>query len=753
MRQIIPPRNAWFLPALIVRFVLYILMRALYRVRDRGREHIPEEGGVLLISNHLSYVDVPLLQMACPRYIHYVAAEGLFRVWWLGWLLRMMSVVPISQRDPRRAFRRVSERLGKGEVVCLFPEGQISRTGNLLKLKPGFELMARHAQCPILPTFIDGIWGSVFSFAGNRYWGSSPLPPLHPVRVHFGSPIEPGAGAVERARLDMLDLGAEAFRDRPSLERNVAHRALCSLSRRPWTRQLVDTFPMRRELSRGKLLGVALAYARVVRANCPDKRIAIALPPGAGGTIANLAVAFAGKIPVNMNFTAGRAATEASYRRGEIATIITAEALEKKVPDFVLPERKIDLPMELKAMSKARILGWIALAYLLPGPVLAALAGVPRRGGDQEAGLLFTSGSSGEPKGVVLTHRNILANIEQISGVNFLLPSDSFLASLPLFHSFGFTVTLWFPLISNIAMVTVPSPLEARKIAEAASSETVTAVFGTPTFLRPYLRKIEKEEFASVRLVVAGAEKLPEDLRDDFETKFGIPIIEGYGLTETSPVVSANLPDPRRPKNKSGQAGGRHGSVGRLFPGMTARLVGEDGVEPRSLFEKGILLLKGANVFGGYLGDEVRTAEAFRDGWFVTGDLARFDEDGFLFIEGRVSRFSKLGGEMVPHGTIEDHIREAMKLGADEPEVVVTGVRDERDREHLVALATVDLDQRELRARLRERGLPNLWVPRRVLRVEKIPVLGTGKLDLKNCQQLAEEKFAEAGGGASEEEA
>jgi acyl-[acyl-carrier-protein]-phospholipid O-acyltransferase / long-chain-fatty-acid--[acyl-carrier-protein] ligase len=753
MRQIIPQINRWFLPALVVRFVLWTIAWLMYRVSVGGQQNVPREGGVLLISNHLSYVDVALLQMACPRYIHYVASEDLFEDWWLRWLLRMMDVVPISRRNPRSAIRQVVERLQAGAVVCLFPEGQISRTGNLQRIMPGFEFMARRAGCPVLPAMVDGIWGSVFSFAGDRYWGSGPLAPRHPVQVEFGETLDTGPGLKERCRTTLLDLGAAAFARRRTLQGNVAYRALCSLASRPWKTQLIDTFPARRELSRGKLLGASLAYSRVVRRQFPEKRVGIALPPGAGGAIANLAVALAGKTPANINFTADKAATEASYRNGEIRGVITAEALEKKLPaDFVWPEEKVDLPSALKGMSKATILGWVALAYLLPGPLLAAIAGVSRKGGATEAGLLFTSGSSGEPKGVVLTHQNILANIEQISGVNFLRPTDSFLASLPLFHSFGFTVTFWLPLIRGIRVVAVPSPLDPRKIAEAVSAENVTGVFGTPTFLRPYLKKIQKEEFASVRIVVAGAEKLPGDLREEFERKFGTPVIEGYGLTETSPVVSANLPDPRAARDGRKQAGGKVGSVGRLLPGLTARIVGEEGMEMRSLFERGVLLLKGASVFPGYLNDEKKTEGAFVDGWFITGDLVRFDEEGFLYIEGRVSRFSKIGGEMVPHGTVEERIREVMQLDNQEPAVVVMGIRGSRDWEHLVALSSVPLDQMEMRKRLREAGLPNLWIPRVVLQVEKIPVLGSGKLDLKSCQSLVEELVQEQGGDPGGEE-
>lgn len=734
-----------FFPARIVGSLVFIVARLRYRVSVRGGEEIPERGGVLLICNHLSTLDALLLQLASPRKIRFLAPESLFRSWWLGGLLRSMGVISISPQDSRQAIRQAVECLQKGEVVGVFPEKKASRTGNLQRMRPGFRLIAEQAGCPVQPVVIDGMWGSRFSAVGREALGEGAPGCRRDIRVRFGKPWIESQGFMERARLSLLDLSAEAFLDRPALQGNVAHRTICRLAAKPWKRQLVDTFPARRELSRGKLLGVSLAYSRVLKKRVLENRVGVVLPPGAGGTIANLAAVFAGKIPVNINFTAGRAATEASYRSAEIKRVISAEAMEAKLPNFSWPEERIDLPSELKKLSKYRMLGWVALAYLLPGKMLAAMVGVPKVGGAVEAGLLFTSGSAGEPKGVVLTHENILGNIEQIIGVNLLRTSDSFLASLPLFHSFGFTITLWLPILCGIPVVTVPSPLDPRKIAEAASQEKITALFGTPTFLRPYLRKIKREELASVRVVVTGAEKLPPDLREEFQEKFGIDILEGYGLTETSPVVSVNLPDPCAKKFERRQAGGSLHSVGRLMPGTTARIADEEVGELRSSFEKGMLLLKGINIFNGYLHDEEQNQKAFLEGWFITGDIARFDEDGFLYIEGRLSRFSKVGGEMVPHGTVEERIREVMNLESDEPRVVVTGISEE-GREQVIALVTVPIDLRELRSRWQTAGLPNLWIPRQVFLVECIPILGTGKLNLQECRRLAERCVAGAAG-------
>jgi acyl-[acyl-carrier-protein]-phospholipid O-acyltransferase/long-chain-fatty-acid--[acyl-carrier-protein] ligase len=315
---------------------------------------------------------------------------------------------------------------------------------------------------------------------------------------------------------------------------------------------------------------------------------------------------------------------------------------------------------------------------------------------------------------------------------------DPILACLPVFHSFGSTVNLWFPLIEGLRMVTYPSPLDIPKNAELVERHGVKLVCSTPTFLRGYLRKATPEQLATVELLVTGAEKLPMDLADAFEERFAIPVLQGYGLTETSPVVSVNLPDPppggaaALPQQRS-----RRGSVGMLAPGLTARIRDPETRAPLPLTATGMLWLKGVNIFEGYLDDPTRTALVIEDGWFSTGDLARFDEDGFLYIEGRLSRFSKIGGEMVPHETVEAAVRGCLGIKGEELTVAVTGVPDEAKGEALVLLSTKDLDLSKLRKDLASAGIPNLWIPRRCVRCPEIPQLASGKLDLRRIHQLA----------------
>lgn len=535
-----------------------------------------------------------------------------------------------------------------------------------------------------------------------------------------------------------VDSDEAGFNRRPELGAHLGTAAFLALARDARREVVVDQVPARRTIDAGTLLAVAVALGRRWRRRHHERRVGIVLPPGIGAFVANLALTLIGRTPVNLNFAIGLASVAAAMRKGGITRVISAAAMRERLPDFPWPEATLDLGAEIAACGRPRIAGWLAAVRALPAGFLARQLRLPSHGGEREAALLFTSGSSGEPKGVVLTHRNILGNCLQVRETGLLHPGETMIGCLPVFHSFGFTVTMWYPMLHDMRVAAFPSPLETRRIAEVIEAEKAQVLIGAPTFLRPFLKRAEPAQLRSLRLVVAGAEKLPRDLHDAFLERFGVPIREGYGLTETTPVLAVNRPDPVPLAGGGTGVGHRLGSVGLPVAGLHARVLDPDTRRALPTGETGVLAVRGCNVFGGYLDDPAATAAVLEDGWFYTGDLARFDHDGFLHIEGRLSRFSKVGGEMVPHGTVEQRIIETFGWQAAEAQpVVVVGVPDEAKGEALVVLSTAELPLETMRARLLESGLPALWIPKRVVRVPRIPVLGTGKLDLTGCRQTA----------------
>jgi acyl-[acyl-carrier-protein]-phospholipid O-acyltransferase/long-chain-fatty-acid--[acyl-carrier-protein] ligase len=727
-------------PPSVAEHALYFLgltiARLVYRVTTTGGEQLPPRG-FLLLPNHITWVDALVLQLACPRKIRFVIHDEFYRQPVLHPILRTAGAIPITARRAREAVRLAADRIRAGEIVCLFPEGQLSRSGTLLRLQRGYELMARQAEAPVVPVWLDQLWGSIFSFQRGRFFTKWPRRFPYRVRVAFGAPIAADSANIAAVREELLKLGEFCFSQRASLRQHVGRAALRGLKRHPFRTSVIDGLD-NTTLSSGKLIGAAAALGRHLKRECAETRVGILLPPGKGGFVANLATVLAGKVAVNLNFTSGHEAIESAKEQSGITTIISARAVAKRLENFSWTPNVIHLD-ELLPQLKRQIIGWWLVALLLPSRLLADVLGLPKTGDRTEAVLLFTSGSSGKPKGVPLTHRNIISNASQCAVLLDLRKEDLLLASLPLFHSFGITVTLWYPLIESVRVVTYPSPLEAAKIAAVVERHCATIMLATPTFLRAYLRKAEPRQLRSLRLLITGAEKLPQDLARTFEQRFGKTVYEGYGLTETSPVVSVNLPDPVPKKaGESVQPSNRAGSTGKMAPGIAAELRDPESDRKLTLHDRGMLWLRGENVFEGYLNDPDRTAEVLRAGWFKTGDLGRFDEDGFLYIDGRLSRFSKIGGEMVPHETVEGKIAAALNLQIEvDRQLAIVGVPDEAKGESLVLLAAIDIDLATLRATLAENGMPNLWIPRTIRRVDAIPLLASGKLDLARCKEAA----------------
>jgi acyl-[acyl-carrier-protein]-phospholipid O-acyltransferase / long-chain-fatty-acid--[acyl-carrier-protein] ligase len=712
------------------------LARCFYRVNALGIDNLPQ-GGFLLLPNHITWVDAIVLQLASPRPIRYIIDREFYRKPFFHPFFRLVQCIPIDVRQSHSAIRAATEKIAEGEIVCLFPEGALERAGTLLRLHRGYELIARHANAAVVPVWLDQLWGSIFSFQGGKFFRKLPKRIPYPVTIAFGKPLEADAADIATVREELLKLGEFCFSRRPSLDRHLAEPCVRGLKRRPFATAVIDGLD-HTALTRSKLLGAAVALSRYLRKEFPDERIAIILPASKGSMVANLAVTLADKVPVDLNFTMGRAANESCCDRANLRVAISATQFMERLKDFPWPERVLKLD-ELMPRMKRQIIFWWMMSILVPARLLLRLLTIPKEGGHTEAVLLFTSGSTGEPKGVVISHRNVVGNVSQFRQLLDATKDDAILASLPFFHTFGSTVTLWYPLIEGVRIVTYPNPLEPAKNAALIERYKLTLLLATPTFLRGYLRKVDPQQLRSLRLVITGAEKLPLDLAKNFEERFKQKVFEGYGLTETSPVVSVNLPEPQPSKpGEQVQPSSRLGSVGKMAPGIAAEIREPETDRKLSLHETGMLWLRGVNIFEGYLHDPERTADVLQNGWLKTGDLGRFDEDGFLYIEGRLSRFSKIGGEMVPHEAIESKIVDLLGLsGRDERPIAIMGVQDEAKGEVLVLLSAVDVDLAELRGKLHDAGVPNLWIPKQVQRVESIPVLASGKLDLKKCKELA----------------
>ncbi len=736
-------------PQAFLRLVLFLLTHTFYRLRVIGRDHVPGRGGALLVPNHVSFVDGLLVIASLDRPVRFLVDSSFFEQPLIGRALRWIGAIPISSAGgPRmilRAFRDAGRHLDEGHLVCIFAEGQITRTGVMNAFRRGLQRIVKGRNAPVIPVHLDGVWGSIFSFAGGRFVSKLPERIPYPVQVSFGAPL-PSSTPIHEVRRSVQELGQDAWRARGVERPPLHHSFLRQARRRPWRMLFADA--QTPKLSRIGAAAGAIALARALRGRLGgDLRVGLLLPPSIGGALANLAVALAGRASVNLNYTAGPAAMSSAARQARLRVVLTsAEFLARakvELPEGVTP---LFVDEVVRSISWNERLLALLLALFVSARLIEKACGAPRRVAvDDVATVIFSSGSTGEPKGVLLSHFNVDANVEALAQAFRTTQDDRFLGVLPFFHSFGFTATLWFPACKGLSTVFHPSPIDAPAIGPLVERHHVTFLLATPTLLSIYLRRCTPAQFGSLRLVLAGAERLPERLADAFEDHFGIRPLEGYGATECAPVIAASTFDFRAPGFY--QPGWRRGFVGQPIPGVTVRVVDPESFAPLPPDTQGLLLVKGPNVMKGYLDRPDLTEKALRDGWYVTGDLALVDEDGFVKIADRLARFSKIGGEMVPHGRVEDELHKA--AGTTTPTFAVTALPDERKGERLAVVHTLAAERvAEVLARLAGAGLPNLFLPRAdaFVKVDALPQLGTGKLDLRAVKRIAAEAL---GGGAA----
>jgi acyl-[acyl-carrier-protein]-phospholipid O-acyltransferase/long-chain-fatty-acid--[acyl-carrier-protein] ligase len=467
-----------------------------------------------------------------------------------------------------------------------------------------------------------------------------------------------------------------------------------------------------------------------------QKMVGLLLPPSVPGALVNFAVLLSGKVPVNLNYTVSEETLASCIRQCDIKTVITSKTFLEKVK-LKVPCQTIFLEELAANPGFGEKLIAMFMAFFFPAGLIERSLGREKKVTlDDLATVIFSSGSTGEPKGVMLSHYNVGANIEQLEQVFGLGCKDCVIGVLPFFHSFGFTGTLFLPAVAGVGAVYHPNPLDAKTIGPLVNDYAATFLLATPTFLQLYLRGCAAEDFGSLRVVMTGAEKLPDRLSAAFEEHFGIRPLEGYGCTECAPAVAVNTHDFRSAGFR--QVGGKRGKIGHPLTGVSVRIVDPETRAPQPMGQPGLMLVRGPNVMQGYLGKPEKTAEVLHDGWYTTGDIAAIDEDGFLQITDRLSRFSKIGGEMVPHIKVEERLHEL--AAATEQSFVVAGVPDEKKGERLVVLHKLpDARLQEVLEKLSQTDLPNLWKPRadQFFHVDSFPLLGTGKLDLRKVKDIA----------------
>ena len=728
-----------FLPDFLLRFIALVIMRVFYRIDIKGIENIPLTGPALLISNHISWVDALLLTATSQRRIRFMMERSIFSNKFLKPLFKLMGIIPVSEADsPKKVVASLINArkvMDEGYLVCIFAEGRISRSGNLNAFKKGFATILKGRDYPVIPIYIGGAWGSIFSYYHGRLLSQFPKMIPYPVSIIFGNSM-PADSSASSVRGKVSELGSDWFDFRKHSRTSLA-TSFIKIARQNWkVKSMSDV--SQTQFTFGKVLISAIALTTKLKPLVAEQKyIGVLFPASIGGALVNIALTLLGKVVVNINFTSGEDSIKSAMKQCDIQTIITSKTVIENLSDFPISTGLIYVEDIFSQISVLDKITTFLKAKFFPVSLLDANKKVA---GNDTAAIIFSSGTTSEPKGVELTHHSISSNIESLRMVLKLGGDDNLMAVLPFFHSFGFTATLWLPLISGFAVTYHPKPLDSSSIIKLIKRNKASIMISTPTFLMSYTRKASKEDFASLKYVIVGAAKLSARLADHFKEKYGITPLEGYGTTELSPMASVNIPDLKMDGVR--QVGTKIGTVGHPLPGISAKVVNIDTFQALEQGCEGLLLIKGPNIMKGYLGNPEKTKEVLNDGWYNTGDIAKIDKDGFITITDRLSRFSKIGGEMVPHIGVEEKFHELLE--ASEQVVAVTSIPDEKKGEQLAVIYIKEAGNAEtLHNIIQNSDIPNLWKPKKAnyVLVDKIAILGTGKPDLKKIKEIAREKL------------
>jgi len=708
----------------LVRIILRNVVRLIFRLRVQGDKSAFQAERLLIIANHESFLDGFLLGLFLPVNPVFVVHTGVTRLWYFHVILSLVDYLAVDPTCPM-AMKKVIKLVESGRPVMIFPEGRITVTGSLMKVYEGSAFVAAKTGATLVPVRLDGGARSYFSRVSGRM--PKRIFPKISISIlpatHIEMPDEPSAELRRRKAADAMRriMQEMIFASQP--KQTLYSAFLDATETYGRSHHLLEDMKQI-EYSYNDLLKMVLMLGRLVeRETAVDERVGILLPNVAATLSLIFGLSALRRVPAMLNYTAGTDGLRAACVAARIRTIFASRAFveQAQLGDRLATLNDVrivyleDLLQQIGLIDKL----WL-IFYALRFPRMIALPSAP----DDPAVVLFTSGSEGKPKGVVLSHRALLSNIAQIRAVIDFSVEDKVFNALPVFHSFGLTAGALLPVLSGASLFLYPTPLHYRVIPELAYDRGCTVLFGTSTFLGNYAKFAHPYDFYRLRYVIAGAEKLSEEVRSQWFEKFGIRIFEGYGATEMSPVLAVNTPMTYR-----------SGTVGHLLPGIEYRLEPVAGIS-----DGGLLHVRGPNMMSGYLrfdksGELEPPSSSVGEGWYDTGDIVSFDEDGFLKIVGRIKRFAKVAGEMVSLEVVERMAAIASPTGAH-----AASSQTDPQRGEIIVLFTSDaaLTRDRLQVVARDIGWPELAVPRKIVRVDALPSLGTGKLDYVTLKTWAE---------------
>jgi acyl-[acyl-carrier-protein]-phospholipid O-acyltransferase / long-chain-fatty-acid--[acyl-carrier-protein] ligase len=714
------------LPTSPFRDLLSILFRAFYRLEVKGLENVAKAGPNAIIAlNHVSFLDGALAMSLLENEPVFAIDHGIAQRWWVKPFLKITRAMPLDPTRPM-ATRTLINAVRSGETLIIFPEGRLTVTGSLMKVYDGAGLIADKSEAMVVPVRIEGLEKTFFSRltrsqVRRAWWPKVTVTVLEPVKLSVDPELK-GKKRRQAAGAALYQIMSELVFRTTSTDRTV-FEAVATAAKEHGSRRVAVEDPVTGALTyRRLLIGADVLGRKLMPLADEGKALGVMLPNANGAAITLLGLMSAGRVPAMINFTAGATNILAACRAAEITTIITSRGFVEKAK---LGNLVTALSADVRIVHLEDVRESVGMLDKLRA-LLSSGKPIVKRAANDRAAILFTSGSEGVPKGVVLSHANMLANAAQAAARIDFGRSDKVFNVLPVFHSFGLTVGLVLPLVSGVPVYLYPSPLHYRIVPELVYGVNATILFGTDTFLAGYARAAHAYDFRSLRYILAGAEPVKESTRRVYMEKFGIRILEGYGVTETAPVLAINTP-----------MFNRFGTVGRLMPGMEAKLEPVPGVE-----DGGRLYVRGPNVMLGYLrAENPGILEPPSEGWHDTGDIVSIDAEGFIAIKGRAKRFAKVGGEMISLAAVEAL---AAELWPDALSAVAS-LPDPRKGERLVLVTEKAQATRvAFQAFAKSKGASDLMLPAEVIVVDKVPVLGSGKLDFAGVARLVRECATQA---------